>query len=60
MLNRVDKQNNVDDVLAEDINDIAHSVIELEKEVSQNVIDQTLLTGATTCTTKIDVKGRWK
>jgi hypothetical protein len=41
MLKWKDKQDGIDDVLAEDINDIAHSVIELEKEVGQNVIDQT-------------------
>ena len=35
MLNWVDKQNGVDDVLAEDINDIAHSVIELENNTME-------------------------
>jgi hypothetical protein len=35
MLNWKDKQNGVDDVMAEDINSIAHAVIELEKEEVQ-------------------------
>lgn len=32
MLNWKDKQNGVDDVLAEDINSIAHAVMNLEKK----------------------------
>lgn len=37
MLNWKDKQDGVDDVLSEDINDIAHAVIDLQN----NTIDQT-------------------
>ena len=41
MLNWVDKQNGVDDVLAEDINNIAHAVMGLEENANKNVVDQT-------------------
>ena len=41
MLNWVDKQNGVDDVLAEDINSIANAVIETQEEINKIVIDQT-------------------
>ena len=40
MLKWTDKQNGIDDVLAEDINDIAHAVIELEN-AEKKVVDQT-------------------
>ena len=41
MLNWTDKKNGVDDVLAEDINNIAHAVIGLEENANKNVVDQT-------------------
>lgn len=39
--NWVDKQNGIDDILAEDINSIANAVIETQREINQIVIDQT-------------------
>lgn len=41
MLNWTDKQNGVDEILAEDINDIANNLIKTQKEMSKIVIDQT-------------------
>lgn len=41
MLKWKDKQNGVDDVLAEDINDIAHAVIDLQGNDKNNTVDQT-------------------
>ena len=41
MFNWKDKQDGVDDVLAEDINNIAHAVIDLQKNDKDNTIDQT-------------------
>ena len=38
MLNWKDKQNGVDDVLAEDINNIANSLIETQKEIEENAV----------------------
>lgn len=39
--NWVDKQDGIDDILAEDINSIANAVIETQREINQIVIDQT-------------------
>ena len=39
--NWVDKQDGIDDILAEDINSIANAVIEAQKEINKIVIDQT-------------------
>ena len=41
MLEWKDKQDGIDDVLAEDINNIAHAVIGLEENANKNVVDQT-------------------
>ena len=39
--NWIDKQDGIDDILAEDINSIANAVIETQKEINKIVIDQT-------------------
>ena len=39
--NWVDKQDGIDDILAEDINSIANAVIETQEEINKIVIDQT-------------------
>lgn len=39
--NWIDKQDGIDDILAEDINSIANAVIEAQKEINKIVIDQT-------------------
>lgn len=41
MLEWKDKQDGIDDVLAEDINAIAKNLIETQKELSKNVVDHT-------------------
>lgn len=41
MFEWTDKQNGVDDVLAEDINNIANSLIETQREIGKIIIDQT-------------------
>lgn len=39
--NWIDRQNGIDDVDSEDINKVAHAVIELEENANKNVVDQT-------------------
>ena len=39
--NWIDKQDGIDDILAEDINSIANAVIEAQKEINKIVVDQT-------------------
>lgn len=44
--NWVDKQDGIDDILAEDINSIANAVIETQEEINKIVIDQTYSPGS--------------
>ena len=44
--NWVDKQDGIDDILAEDINSIANAVIETQEEINKIVIDQTYSSGS--------------
>ena len=39
--NWIDKQDGIDEILAEDINSIANAVIETREEINKIVIDQT-------------------